>query len=87
VIVVVKRTDVFEWSAHERPVTMSVARSELLDARRGLLALAIAVGSTAFNWGSEVTTPTGAVAWTLVSLVLGYLTLTAIDLVAARVWG
>jgi predicted phage gp36 major capsid-like protein len=66
---------------------MPVARSELVDARRGLLALALAVGSTAFNWGSEVTTPTGAVAWFGVSLVLGYLTLTVIDLVAARVWG
>jgi hypothetical protein len=50
------------------------------------LAVALAVGSTAFNWGSEVTTPTGAVAWALVSLVLGYLTLTVIDLVSARVW-
>lgn len=66
---------------------MPVARAELVDARRGLLALALAVGTTAFNWGSEVTTPTGAVAWTLVSLVLGYLTLTVIDLVSARVWG
>ena len=65
---------------------MSVARSELVDTRRGLLAVALAVGSTAFNWGSEITTPTGAVAWALVSLVLGYLTLTVIDLVAARVW-
>jgi predicted phage gp36 major capsid-like protein len=65
---------------------MAVARSAVVDARRGLLALAVAVGSTAFNWGSEVTTPTGAVAWTLVSLVLCYLTLTVIDLVAARVW-
>lgn len=65
---------------------MPVARSEIVDARRGLLALALAVGTTAFNWGGGVTTPTGAVAWTLVSLVLCYLTLTVIDLVAARVW-
>jgi hypothetical protein len=45
------------------------------------------VGSTAFDRGSEVTTPTGAVAWGLVSPALCYLKLPVIDLASARIRG
>jgi hypothetical protein len=66
---------------------MSTASFDLVDARRTLLAVGVAGGSTVFNWGGQVTSLGGAVAWFLVSLVLGYATLSVIDLVAARVRG
>jgi hypothetical protein len=66
---------------------MSTARFDLVDARRTLLAVGVAAGSTVFNWDGQVTTLGGAVAWFLVSLLLGYATLSVIDLVSARLRG
>ncbi|WP_408958519.1 hypothetical protein [Natrinema sp. 74] len=59
---------------------------DLVDYRRGGLALGLALLSLLFNYGDAVVTPLDAVLWVCTGVVVGYPVLTVLSIVGARIW-
>ena len=59
---------------------------DLVDYRRGGLALGLALLTLLFNYGDAVVTPSDAVIWVIISVVVGYPVLTVLSIVSARIW-
>ncbi|WP_254764334.1 hypothetical protein [Natrinema marinum] len=59
---------------------------DLVDYRRGGIALGLAFLTLLFNYGDAVVTPLDAVLWVSTSVVVGYPVLTVFSVVGARIW-
>ena len=49
-------------------------------------AVALALLTLVFNYGTQVTTATDAILWFVVAVIVGYAVFTSMAVVAARVW-